>query len=84
MFPAATWFKSRGGFIEIYLILRSHTALKEEEVNDLSIKIDDRLINFLDVYQKNMTTYIHFLSSHVIEFFRKYGILAPFSQQGLE
>ena len=71
--------------MEIYKILRSHTALKEEEVDDLSIKIDDWLINFLDVYQrKNVTPYIHLLSCHIIEFVRKYGTLAPFSQQGLE
>ena len=33
---------------------------------------------------KHVTPYIHILVSHVPDFLRKYGSLAPFSQQGLE
>jgi len=45
----------------------------------------DWLRNFLDVYQAtNVTPYVHLLSCHIPEFIKKYGTIAPFSQQGLE
>jgi len=72
-------------FLVIYKILCSHTTLRDQEVYNLTEKIDIWLINFLDVYQtKIVTPYIHLLSSHIPEFVRKYGTIAPFSQQCLE
>lgn len=72
-------------FLEIYKILRSHTALSNEQVNDLKVKIDDWINNFVDVYQtKNITPYLHVLSCHIHEFVRRYGTISQFSQQGVE
>jgi len=67
------------------LILCSHTALSDEQVNDLKVKIDDWINNFVDVYQiKKITPYIHVLSCHIHEFVKRYGTISQFSQQGVE
>ena len=39
---------------------------------------------FVTVYQiKHVTTYMHLLVSHIPQFLKMHGTLAPFSQQGL-
>lgn len=72
-------------FMEIHKKLRSHTALKDEEVDEFKCKVEDWLKNFLSVYQtKNVTPYIHLLVCHIPEFLKRYGTIASFSQQGVE
>jgi len=40
---------------------------------------------FLSIYQtKNVTPYIHLLACHIPEFLKRYGTIAPFSQQDVE
>ena len=71
-------------FISIYntLCLQS---ISQEQIETFKITVDDWLKLFIQLYQtKNVTPYIHTLSSHVHEFLYLYGSLAPFSQQGLE
>ena len=72
-------------FLDIYNTLRSHDPLKDERLDDFKENIDDWLKNFLSVYQtKNVTPYIHLLACHIPEFLKRYGTIAPFSQQGVE
>ena len=71
--------------MEICNTLRSHNPLKDERLDDFKESIDNWLKNFLGVYQtKNVTPYIHLLACHIPEFLKRYGSIAPFSQQGVE
>jgi len=57
----------------------------KSKTSQFSKDVKDWLDLFLSVYQaKQVTPYIHLLSSHFVEFLKLYGSLAPFSQPGLE
>ena len=55
------------------------------EVDNFEKMVHAWLDLFLSLFQtKHVTPYMHILVSHIPEFLRQYGSLAPFSQQGLE
>ena len=57
-----------------------------ENFNQMIIQmLDDWITLFISIYQtKHVTPYMHILRSHIPQFIKIYGTLAPFSQQGLE
>ena len=72
-------------FLVVYNKLYSHIPMNSQEVGNLRIKVNGWLAKFLSVYKvKNVTPYIHLLTCHILQFLRKYGTIASFSQQGLE
>ena len=72
-------WKSFGG---IYQQLQSNDHLNADQLQD---DVDAWISLFTSIYQtKHVTPYIHILVSHIPQFIKIYGTLAPFSQQGLE
>ena len=64
-------------FLQLYKSLTSTTPVNHTEFQKDAAKWH-RL--FISVYQsKNVTPYIHLLSSHILEFLEKYKTIAPFS-----
>jgi len=69
----------------IYNFLRKPNDPSSEEIDDFEEMVHAWLELFLSLFQtKHVTPYIHILVSHMPDFLRLYGSLAPFSQQGLE
>ena len=69
----------------IYNFLRKPNDPSSVEIDAFEQMVHAWLEIFLSLFQtKHVTPYIHILVSHVPDFLRQYGSLAPFSQQGLE
>ena len=69
-------------FRDIYRKLQSNDHPNADQLQD---DVDDWITLFTSIYQtKHVTPYMHILRSHIPQFIKIYGTLAPFSQQGLE
>lgn len=72
-------------FYSIYKELQSNKVVATTELNKLQGKLNQWMALFTSVYQtKHVTPYMHVMVSHIPEFLKLYGSIAPFSQQGLE
>ena len=72
-------------FLEIYDLLRKKPCMSTDEIETFELKTKNWLVEFLKVYQtKQVTPYIHFLTSHIPEMLKFHGSLRGFTQQGLE
>ena len=67
---------------EIYKQLQSNDHLNADWLQD---NVNNWILLFTSLYPtKHVTPYMHILVSHIPQFIKLYGSLAPFSQQGLE
>ena len=72
-------------FYSIYKTLQSNKTLTAAKLIELQDNLEKWMTLFLSIYQTtHVTPYIHVMVSHVPEFLKLYGCIAPFSQQGLE
>jgi len=72
-------------FYDIYKALQSNKTITTSKLNEFQDKLKQWMILFISVYQTtHVTPYMHVMVTHVPEFLKLYGCIAPFSQQGLE
>ena len=59
--------------------------MSTEELKIFEVRTNNWLKKFLEIYQtKQVTPYIHLLTSHIPEMLELHGSLADFTQQGVE